>query len=188
VKITKQDIERNFPWIEEVQNSTLKEQIYTVWLEVAKDAPYERLEDCAFGPQMNDFTLVEHIRGVTKTALAISGVLSDEHGVAFDRDMLIANCLLHDVSKCVEMARDSSGQVVYTPQGAMLEHAFIGAAVAYKHGLPLELLHVINGHSPHSPVEPQTLEAVIMVLSDLANVDALYFTKGILSPRLRKHK
>ena len=186
MKVAREDVVRCFPWTEEIQDTKLPEQVVATWLEVAKDAPYDSLEDCAFGPQIQDLTLVEHVRAVARATLAMAEVLEQEHGLKSNRDMLIANALLHDVSKTVEYYRDQNGLVGYTKVGTMLQHAFIGGAVAYKNGLPLDLVHVIQGHSPLSPTEMKTLEGVIMSLADLAVVDSLYFAKGLPSPRLQK--
>lgn len=188
MEISREDVIRCFPIVEEIKDETLREQVISTWIEVAKDAPYERLEDCAFGPQLPELSLVEHVRGVAEISLAFADVMEREHGVTANRDMLIAMALLHDVSKSVEFYRDEQGNVHLTEQGKMFEHAFIGAAVAYKNGLPTELVHCINGHSPYSPVEPKTLETAILCIADLANFDILSYSKGILTRRLQKNR
>jgi len=188
MELSREELLRELPEINQIQDERLREQVIAVWQDVARESPHATLAECPWGSAMPHVRLMDHIRSVTRVALALADVLSREDGHQINRDILLAGALLHDVSKIVEFTRDEQGNVVHTDKGRMLEHAFIGAAVARSHGLPLEVLHIINGHSPYSPVPPRTLEAVVLTYADLAQVDTLYFSAGILSDRLAKRR
>ncbi len=93
------------------------------------------------------------------------------------RDVLIAGALLHDFGKTEELSYKTNFD--YTDKGKLLGHIIIGALVVEKNislisdfpeNLKNEILHLILSHQGKlefaSPVEPKTLEAIVLYQAD----------------------
>lgn len=92
---------------------------------------------------------------------------------AYDKEMLIAGVILHDIGKLQELETDAFGNAEYTRDGMLFGHAFIGAEMvkdaAALLGTPKDiadqLMHIIVSH--HGKLEwgaitlPQTTEAFL---------------------------
>jgi 3'-5' exoribonuclease len=117
--------------------------------------------------------LIEH----TLSVAAVCDTLAAHYGPGFDRDLLMAGALLHDVGKIREIG--ARGGFPYTDEGKLLGHILIGLqmvadAATGVHGLaPQRLLllqHLIASHQGryewHSPREPRTLEAILLHYAD----------------------
>lgn len=120
------------------------------------------------------FDLIHHTRAVTKTAVAIAGALKENYGdsVALDMDLLVAGSLLHDVGKLLEYTREGQA-VVKSRKGALLRHPLSGLALAYKRGLPFEILNMIAYHSKEGDLGKRTVEGIIIHHSDFVNFEPL---------------
>lgn len=94
-----------------------------------------------------------------------------------NRDLLITGALLHDYGKIEELKFDSFFD--YTDKGKLIGHIMIGAlaienaAVSIKdfpEDLKNQLIHLILSHQGKlefaSPVEPKTLEAIVLYQAD----------------------
>ncbi|MEW6196878.1 MAG: HD domain-containing protein [Bacteroidota bacterium] len=94
-----------------------------------------------------------------------------------NRDLLICGALLHDFGKTEELTYDSAFD--YSDKGKLIGHIMIGALIAEKTidtipGFPAEiknqLIHLILSHQGKlefaSPVEPKTLEAIVLYQAD----------------------
>ncbi len=94
-----------------------------------------------------------------------------------NRDLLICGALLHDFGKTEELTYDSVFD--YSDKGKLIGHIMIGALTAEKTidtipGFPVELknqlIHLILSHQGKlefaSPVEPKTLEAIVLYQAD----------------------
>lgn len=94
-----------------------------------------------------------------------------------NRDLLICGALLHDFGKTEELTFDTVFD--YSDRGRLIGHIMIGTLVAEKNidtipGFPNilkdQLLHLILSHQGKlefaSPVEPKTLEAIVLYQAD----------------------
>jgi putative nucleotidyltransferase with HDIG domain len=92
--------------------------------------------------------MVEHIRAVTRVAIASSAELTAIFGsrMPIDPDILISGAILHDVGKLVEY-EEKDGKFVTCKHGKMLRHPFSGVGLGYDEGLPDEVLHIIAVHA-----------------------------------------
>jgi putative nucleotidyltransferase with HDIG domain len=92
---------------------------------------------------------VEHLNSCARQCIAIADVLkkSFRRSIPIKRDYLIAGALLADVGKPLEYDKDASGNVIQGKFGHQVRHPFSGVALAYKHGIPGEVLHIIATHS-----------------------------------------
>lgn len=93
------------------------------------------------------------------------------------RDVLIAGALLHDFGKTEELSYTTNFD--YTDKGKLLGHIVIAAMIVEKEissipnfseNLKNEILHLILSHQGKfefaSPVEPRTLEAIVLYQAD----------------------
>ncbi len=117
-------------------------------------------------------SLIEHTRAVTRTAHEIAKVMNATYAgkVSVDLDDLLAGAILHDVGKLFEYVREG-GVFVKSRGGELLRHPISGAAFAYKHGLPDEVVHIIAAHSKEGDGGRRTVEAVIVNHADFVNFD-----------------
>lgn len=116
--------------------------------------------------------LLEHTLEIIK----ICDLMCTFHPV-INRDLLISGALLHDFGKIEELKFETSFD--YTDKGKLIGHIMFGALTAEKNisgikGFPEDLknqlLHLILSHQGKlefaSPVEPKTLEAIVLYQAD----------------------
>jgi 3'-5' exoribonuclease len=114
---------------------------------------------------------LEHILAVARSALTL--------GAAYgaDQDLLTAGAVLHDIGKLEELEYDRV--TTYTRDGNLVGHVALGtmmvraAAMAipdFPDVLRAQLEHLVVSHHGHkefgSPVEPMTIEAMILSAAD----------------------
>jgi putative nucleotidyltransferase with HDIG domain len=166
-----------FPEVNEIASTDLRQKVIEIWLDVWKASDWERIEDVPKALAGGHYKLYKHIQSVTRMALATSQIITEQHGVEFDRDLLIAGGLLHDVSKLSErQMRD--GAVQNTELGKLVQHAVYAAHLAWEKGLSDELVHIIVSHtfiSGHLPITP---EAVLVRYVDYLDTDILLREEG----------
>jgi putative nucleotidyltransferase with HDIG domain len=166
------------PEFGEVRDGDLREKTITVWVEAMREAgwTFDDLEKMPFTLliEKTSVNLVEHTLAVTRTAMVIAGELLKAYAgrVAVRHDILLSGALLHDVGKMFEYTK-SGDRFVKSAAGELLRHPVSGAAFAYKHGLPREVVHVIAAHSKEGDGLRRTVEAVIVNHADFVNFDAL---------------
>ncbi|TMC91837.1 MAG: HD domain-containing protein, partial [Chloroflexi bacterium] len=116
--------------------------------------------------------LLEHTVNVTTIAELTARLYPCDH------DLVLAGALLHDIGKLEEL----EGQVGagFTPHGRMVGHIVLGMyyvqeqaqqVAALEEGKMDDLLHIILAHHTKeygSPVNPATIEALIVHQADLA--------------------
>src|SRR5207237_10239342 len=92
-----------------------------------------------------EMTFVEHLNSCARQCIAIADVLEKSFrcDIPIQRDILIAGALLADVGKPLEYDKDPSGRVVRGTSGQQVRHAFSGVALAYKHGIPADVMRII---------------------------------------------
>jgi putative nucleotidyltransferase with HDIG domain len=106
--------------------------------------------------------------------LKIADVLSDFYGerIKINFDFLIAGAILHDVGKLLEYAKDGD-KIVKSKTGKLLRHPFSGSALAYKHGLPEEVIHMIATHAREGDGSYRSTEAMVIHYADYINFESL---------------
>jgi putative nucleotidyltransferase with HDIG domain len=171
-------IEQLFPEIHLIRQDDLRKRVAAV-LEDAINLGGWGVEDLGkipFTLLIPDckVSLVHHTRAVTKTAVNIAETLKENYGdaVEIDMDILVAGGLLHDVGKFLEYTLQGDG-VVKSEAGKLLRHPFSGQALAYKHGLPFAVLHMIAYHSKEGDLGKRTVEAIIIHHADFVNFEPL---------------
>jgi putative nucleotidyltransferase with HDIG domain len=114
----------------------------------------------------------EHVSTVARLCLAMDEVLRQAYGERFrgDRDVLLAGALLADVGKLIEFQRQD-GRYQFAGMYQYLRHPFTGVALAYKHGLPEAVMHVIATHSWEGDKFKRRPEAIIFHYADFTDFD-----------------
>jgi putative nucleotidyltransferase with HDIG domain len=174
----KNEIIELFPEINQINNEDLKKKVISVWEEATKQGGWkmEDLEKIPFTLLIPDckVNLIEHTRAVTQTALEIAKVIAKfyKKQVKIDFDLLLAGGILHDVGKLLEYA-SVGGKITKSKTGKILRHPFSGSALAYKHGLPDEVVHMIATHAKEGDGGFRSLEAMILHHADFINFESL---------------
>lgn len=177
------EIRALLPEVEQIEDADLRRGVVDIWLEVAAETAWERFEDIPKNlKEEKHMTLIGHVRGVTQVALAAADVVQNRHGVAVDRDLLIASCLLHDISKPLESAPDPGGAPTgsrvppakITEFGEKIQHGVYGAHKIWAKNLPRaqELAHLVITHTRASNTRSNTYEAALLFYADWVDSDA----------------
>ena len=175
------EISRLFPELNEITDASLRQGVVKIWVEVAGECAWSRLEDVPKNLDAESYRrLIDHIRGVTRMALALAEIAKQEHGTAYNRDHLIAACLLHDVSKLVEIEPDPEGKPTNGPAlparksaiGEKIQHAVYATHKIFEKRLPLDVAHLVLTHTHASNVRSKSVEAAYLFYADYADSDA----------------
>src|SRR6266581_3599375 len=92
-------------------------------------------------------------------------------GWTFDELRAVKFTLLAGVGKPLEYDKDASGKVIQGKFGQRVRHPFSGVALAYKHGIPGEVLHIIATHSHEGDKVERSIESIIFHHADFVDFD-----------------
>jgi putative nucleotidyltransferase with HDIG domain len=160
-----------FPEINEIKQIGLRGLVADAWLLALEESTWKAIEDLPWIPGRVEFiTNHQHCRGVTRIGLAISDALLASPDVApdviFDKDVVVASCILHDVGKLLEYPSSPKTPGEKTQLGQYMMHHILGTHIALKVGLPAEIVHCIESHrEPESFV--RSFEAKVVAQSDM---------------------
>ena len=180
-KLSVEELREIFPEIEQIHDPVLKRGVEEIWQEIAAEMPWDNLREMPKNTKgEKGRSLVEHIRGVTQTALAICEVAKSVQGKPYNRDLLLAACLLHDVSKALEYEPDPAGSIGsngiragrQSELGRSVQHAAYATHKVFEKKLPLELAHLVLTHTHASGMRGKTWEAAALFYADFADTDA----------------
>ncbi|MBI5647878.1 MAG: hypothetical protein HY962_13190 [Ignavibacteriae bacterium] len=118
-------------------------------------------------------SFIDHVRAVCRMCTAVDDVLTAVHGAKktpVNRDYLIAGALLADAGKLFEY-EIVDGKSIKSDFGKHIRHPFSGVALAFKHGLPSEVMHVIATHSKEGAGEKLLPESIIFHHCDFIDFD-----------------
>jgi putative nucleotidyltransferase with HDIG domain len=155
------------PEVREIGEAQLRDKVIACWEEaiafrgwseeLLRNIPFTLL---AVGVKI---TFIDHVRAVCRMCIACDDVLEDIHGARrteVNRDYLIAGALLADVGKLMEF-EVIDGQAVKSNYGKNIRHPFSGVGLAFKHGLPSEVMHIIATHSKEGAGEQRSPESIV---------------------------
>lgn len=171
-------IENLLPEINLIQDNSLRQKTIEVWLEAMRQSgwSHEDLEKIPFTLLIPEtkISLIDHVRAVTQCTLRLAEVMTNFYGskVKINRDILLAGAILHDVGKLLEISFQE-GKFVKSRSGELLRHPFSGAALAARFDLPLEVIHIIAGHSKEGDSWKRNIEGIIIHYADFVNFDVL---------------
>ncbi len=119
-------------------------------------------------------TLLEHTSAVAEIALRSAETLKSMYPkFRYERDVLLAGAILHDVGKFLEYTKSKDGKIVKSSLGKILRHPFSGAALAYEMRLPDEVVHIIAVHAHEGDNGYRTSEAILVNKADFITFDTI---------------
>lgn len=155
------------PEIAEITDADLREKVRSCWQEAIEfrgwteqlllEIPFTLLADNV------SIGFMDHVRCVARMCLAVDDVLSTSHGAKktpVNRDWLLAGALLADVGKLFEF-EIVDGKPRKSDYGKHIRHPFSGVGLAFKHGLPSQVMHIIATHSKEGEGEKRLAESII---------------------------
>jgi hypothetical protein len=168
---------RLLPEIDEIKDAKLKQKTVACWEEaiafrgwteeLLRNIPFTLLADNV------QIMFIDHVRAVCKMCIACDDVLNEVHGdkkTPVNRDYLISGALLADVGKLLEF-EIVNGAPVKSDYGKHIRHPFSGVGLAYKHGLPSEVMHIIATHSKEGAGEKRLPESIIFHHADFIDFE-----------------
>lgn len=171
-------LKRIFPEFNLIKDETLRDKAIIVWIDALErgDWTIKDLKRIPFTLLIADckINIVEHTRGVTKTAIEAARVLKNFNGGSYeiDFDILICGGLLHDVGKLLEY-EDHLQTIRKSATGKLVRHPFSGAGLAIKHNLPDKVVHIIAVHAKEGDGGYRCPEAIIVHHADFMNFEPL---------------
>src|SRR5882724_13349356 len=169
------------PSLMEIKDESLRDKVAAVWNEAittgcgGKGWTFDELRAVKFTLLAGDInmTFVEHLNSCVRQCIAIAQVLKKSFrcSIPIQRDYLIAGALLADVGKPLEYDKDASGNVIQGKFGQQVRHPFSGVALAYKHGIPGAVLHIIATHSHEGDKMERSIESIIFHHADFVDFD-----------------
>jgi putative nucleotidyltransferase with HDIG domain len=170
-----------FPSLKKIKNESLREKVAAVWSEAittgcgGKGWTFNELRAVKFTLLAGDTDMrfVEHLNSCVGQCLAIADVLKKSFrcSIPIQQDYLIAGALLADVGKPLEFDKDESGNVIQGQFGLQVRHPFSGVALAYKHGIPSEVMHIIATHSHEGDKMERSIESIIFHHAEFVDFD-----------------
>ena len=177
-------VEQAFPELDDIDDATLRTQVVEAWCLGLDRGGWRHVEDIPYAWNIDEVSNVEHVRGVTRVAVASAREQRDFHGADPDFDVVRAACLLHDVGKCYEYVDVVDAELVDPdPEYATEEvpHSLSGYALAHEVGCPLAVQRAI----PHfiGEIPARTLEAELVKSANSVSSNAItQATMGISLP------
>jgi putative nucleotidyltransferase with HDIG domain len=174
-----------FPSLRKIKDKSLRERVAAVWSEAittgcgGKGWTFDELRAIKFTLLAGDIemTFVEHLNSCARQCIAIADVLEKSFrcDIPIQRDYLIAGALLADVGKPLEFDKDKSGRVIQGTFGQQVRHPFSGVALAFKHRIPGEVMHIIATHSHEGDKMERSIESIIFHHADFVDFDIAKF-------------
>jgi putative nucleotidyltransferase with HDIG domain len=170
-------VRESFPELEESGDAGLRDKVVEAWAFALSQTEFTRVEEIrASGnpttPAMKAGTQADHLRGVTRMALALARELEAVAGpLGIDRDLLIACGLCHDVGKPFEFSQRNQARWREDPAAAgypSIRHPVYGVHVALTVGLPEAVVHTAGAHSGEGERVVRSLENTIVHCADVA--------------------
>lgn len=168
---------RLLPEIDELSDANLKKNVIACWNDAIEFRGWseELLRSIPFTLLAENvkITFIDHVQAVCKMCIACYDVLRAVHGsngTKVNRDYLIAGALLADVGKLLEF-EIVDGEPRKSDYGKHIRHPFSGVGLAFKHGLPSEVMHVIATHSKEGAGEKRSPESIIFHHTDFIDFE-----------------
>ncbi len=165
-----------FPRLKEIEDTSLLDSVIEVWEDVlemtvfaiddlgTRKIPFTLLITELVKNDVANTTFVEHVNEVTEAALLLAASLN-RNDAGLERDHVIAAANLHDVGKLLEYSVVDD-KVVQNESGRKLRHPFLGAAIAFRRDLPLDVIQTIFGHSKELADEKRSLLCKVINRAD----------------------
>ena len=176
------NVREELPEVDQIADSELREKVVEAWATALSRSSFGAIAEIRPSgnpntPPLKVGTQADHIRGVTRLAMAIA----DEMTAMFpdlkvNRDLLIAGALCHDVGKPWEFDPENQARWKGAPRAAgwpSIRHPAYGVHVCLSVGLPEEVAHMAAAHSGEGELVVRSLENTIVHHADYAFWGAL---------------
>jgi putative nucleotidyltransferase with HDIG domain len=173
----RKDIVAALPELSLIEEAPLREKVIDVWEEALKTGGFSLwdLKNMPFTLLADNVsvTFLEHVRAVCQMCVGMADVVVRSYGkrVPINKDVLVAGALLADIGKMIEFEKRTDGTLRKGHKGEMLRHPFSGVGMAFKHGLPYEVMHIIAVHSKEGDFVRRSPEAIIYHHAEFADFD-----------------
>lgn len=171
------NVEKILPEVNEIKDEALRQKVIDIWKEASDYRGWtdELLMAIPFTLLAENvkISFIDHVRAVCRMCMAVDEVqevLHKERRTPVNRDHLIAGALLADVGKLLEY-EIIDGESVKSSFGRYLRHPFSGVGLAFKHGVPEEVMHVIATHSKEGAGEKRSPESIIFHHADFIDFE-----------------
>ena len=171
------NVREELPEVDQIADSDLREKVVKAWATALSRSSFGAIAEIRPSgnpdtPPLKVGTQADHIRGVTRLAIAIA----DEMTAMFpdlkvNRDLLIAGALCHDVGKPWEFDPENQARWKGAPRAAgwpSIRHPAYGVHVCLSVGLPEEVAHMAAAHSGEGELVVRSLENTIVHHADYA--------------------
>jgi putative nucleotidyltransferase with HDIG domain len=170
-------VRAELPEVAEIRDPELAAKVVEAWALALASSSFGAIAEIepSGNPGVNTLkcgSQTDHIRGVTRMALALahqlSALLPD---LKFDRDLLIAGALCHDIGKPWEFDPENRRRWEGKPRRAGLpsiRHPAFGVHMCLSVGLPEEVAHCAAAHSGEGELLVRSLENTIIHHADYA--------------------
>ena len=108
----KPGVRESLPEVDQISDPDLRERVVAAWAMALSETEFTSIEDPPSGnpdsPALKRGTQADHLRGVARIALAMADSLESIVGsIGFDRDLLLASALCHDIGKPFEFSHEN---------------------------------------------------------------------------------
>jgi len=165
------------PEVNDIKDETLRKQVIACWEEAIEFRGWTEklLRNIPFTLLAENVRImfIDHVRAVCRMCIACDDVLKEVHAdrrTKVSRDYLIAGALLADVGKLMEF-EIIDGKPTKSDFGKHIRHPFSGVGLAFKHGVPSEVMHIIATHSKEGTGEKRLPESIIFHHCDFIDFD-----------------
>jgi putative nucleotidyltransferase with HDIG domain len=170
-------VRAELPEVGEIRNHELAARVVEAWALALASSSFGAIAEIepSGNPGVNTLkrgSQTDHIRGVTRMAMALADQLSALlPDLKVDRDLLIAGALCHDIGKPWEFDPENRRRWEGKPRRAGLpsiRHPAFGVHVCLSVGLPEEVAHCAAAHSGEGELLVRSLENTIVHHADYA--------------------
>ncbi len=170
-------VREELPEVEEISNPQLRKKVVEAWATSLGGSSFGAISEIRPSgnpdtPPLKTGTQTDHIRGVTRLAIAIVDEMTAMFpDLKINRDVLIAGALCHDVGKPWEFDPENQARWKAAPRAAGLpsiRHPAYGVHICLSVGLPEAVAHMAAAHSGEGELVVRSLENTVVHHADYA--------------------
>ena len=169
-------VQKIWPEMSWITDKDLREKTLNAWVYAIENSVLTPgdLESIPFSLLIKNCTIsfMNHKRTCVQLAVGIARKMKENFGdqIKINMDILISGAILIDIGKLLEY-EILGGKLTTSRMGKTVRHPFSGVAIAYKFGLPPEVLHIIGTHSGEGDLGMRTVESIIVHHADFVSFE-----------------
>jgi len=173
----RESVRNSLPELSEIADDNLRHLVVDAWAYCLGKSSFQSIDEIRPSgnpdtPTLKGGTQTDHIRGVTRLALALGDTLKEQFPqLPIDRDLLAACALCHDVGKPYEFDPERQARWRSRPAASgwpPIRHPQYGTHVCLTVGLPEEVCHAAGCHSGEGELVRRSLHVTIVHHADYA--------------------